>query len=52
MKAARAAYNIGNTYATQWMLAGFPASGGPLLNGQDVYERATKYLALIDRQVW
>ena len=52
MKAARAAYNIGNTYAQRWLLPVFPASGGPLLNGQDGYERPTKYLALIDRQLW
>jgi peptidoglycan hydrolase-like protein with peptidoglycan-binding domain len=49
-KAARAAYNVGWFYATQWMLAGFPPSGGPLLGGADVFERATKYLALIDKQ--
>lgn len=52
MTAARAAYNIGNGNAIKWMQAGFPESGGPLLGGQDVFERATKYIALIDRQVW
>lgn len=52
MKAARAAYNIGQTYARQWLLAGFPASGGPDLGGQDSFTRATKYIELIDRQTW
>lgn len=52
MKAARASYNIGVHYATQWMLAGFPNSGGPLLGGQDSFTRATQYISLIDKQTW
>jgi peptidoglycan hydrolase-like protein with peptidoglycan-binding domain len=46
-RAARAAYNVGNFYATEWMLAGFPASGR-VENGIDWYDRATKYIALVD----
>ena len=52
MKAARASYNIGAEYAKRWMLAGFPAEGGPELGGQDVFTRATQYIALIDKQTW
>lgn len=52
LKAARAAYNIGVEYAKRWMLDGFPASGGPLIGGADSYERATQYIALIDKQNW
>jgi peptidoglycan hydrolase-like protein with peptidoglycan-binding domain len=52
MKAARAAYNIGRTYARMWLLAGFPESGGPLLGGQDSFTRASKYIELIDKQTW
>lgn len=52
MKAARAAYNIGTEYAKEWMLAGFPASGGPSLGGEDSFTRATNYIALIDKQSW
>lgn len=52
IKAARAAYNVGTEYAKQWMLAGFPASGGPDLGGQDSFTRATNYIALIDKQAW
>ena len=49
MRAARASYNIGAEYARRWMLDGFPESG--LLIGEiDWYERATSYLAAIDRQ--
>lgn len=51
-KAARAAYNIGTEYAKQWMLAGFPATGGPDLGGQDSFARATQYINLIDKQDW
>ena len=51
-KAARAAYNVGTEYAKQWMLARFPASGGPDLGGQDSFTRATNYIALIDKQDW
>lgn len=52
MKAARAAYNIGSTYARQWLLAGFPDSGGPILGNVDSFERATRYIELIDKQSW
>jgi len=53
LKAARAAYNIGSTYATRWMLAGFPASGGPDMGGGvDAFARATQYISLVDRQDW
>jgi hypothetical protein len=51
-KAARAAYNVGTEYAKEWMLAGFPASGGPQLGSEDSFARATKYIALIDKQDW
>jgi len=51
MKAARAAYNVGNFYATEWMKAGFPASG-KVADGIDWFERATNYIALVDKQVW
>lgn len=52
MKAARAGYNIGWTFARMWMYAGFPASGGPDLGGQDAFTRATEYLQLVDKQPW
>lgn len=52
MKAARAAYNIGNTYATQWLLSNFAGSGGPSLGGEDSFTRATNYINLIDGQDW
>lgn len=52
LKAARASYNIGVEYAKRWMLDGFPASGGPLIGDVDSYERATKYIALVDGKVW
>lgn len=51
MKAARAAYNIGDVYAGDWMLAGFPASG-KVVDGIDWFKRATDYLTLVDKQVW
>lgn len=51
-KAARASYNVGVEYAKQWMLAGFPPSGGPQLGGQDSFERATRYIELQDKQIW
>jgi hypothetical protein len=47
LKAGRAAYNVGNFYATEWMLAEFPASGR-VENGIDWYDRASKYIALVD----
>jgi peptidoglycan hydrolase-like protein with peptidoglycan-binding domain len=47
LKAARAAYNVGNFYATEWMLAGFPENGR-VENGIDWFARAHKYLLLVD----
>lgn len=52
LKAARGAYNTGAHYATLWMTAGFPASGGPEFAGEDVFVRLTRYIALVDRQTW
>jgi hypothetical protein len=52
LKAARAAYNVGVDGAKKWMLAGFPASGGPDLGGQDLFTRATEYIRLIDSKTW
>ena len=52
LKAARAAYNIGEEYAKRWMLAGFPASGGPTLGGQDSFTRATNYVKYLDDVSW
>lgn len=46
---AVAAWNIGATYAKQWVAAGYPASGGPIMgtdadgNKIDSFERATHY---------
>jgi hypothetical protein len=51
-KAARAAYNVGASIARQWLLAGFPETGGPELAGQDGFARATKYVQAVDRQNW
>jgi hypothetical protein len=47
LKAGRAAYNVGNFYATEWMLAGFPAAGR-VENGIDWFARATQYISLVD----
>lgn len=52
LKAARAAYNIGTEYAKEWMLKGFPSSGGPQLGNEDSFTRATNYIQLIDKQNW
>lgn len=52
MKAARAAYNIGNVYASQWLLSDFAPSGGPLIGNEDSFARATNYINLIDGQDW
>lgn len=53
LKAARASYNIGVEYAKRWMRDGYPASGGNFdSSGIDWYQRATDYIALIDRQTW
>ncbi len=42
-----AAYNIGRYYAKEWVDAGKPASGGPFIGSQDVYARATHYVAVV-----
>lgn len=42
-----AAWNIGRFYARQWVRAGKPASGGPLIGSDDAYARATKYVQLV-----
>lgn len=47
LKAARAAYNVGNYYAAEWMLAGFPVNGR-VENGIDWFDRATVYVRLVD----
>jgi peptidoglycan hydrolase-like protein with peptidoglycan-binding domain len=47
LRAGRAAYNVGNFYATEWMLAGFPENGR-VENGIDWFARAHKYLLLVD----
>lgn len=52
LKAARAAYNVGQSDATAWLLAGFPPEGGRLVGGVDVFEKATEYIRLIDSQAW
>ena len=50
---AVAAWNIGSTYARQWVDAGYPTSGGPSMgndaNGNpiDSFKRATNYLAYV-----
>lgn len=51
IKAARAAYNIGDTYAAEWLKDDFPASG-KVVGGIDWYKRATDYLNLVDKQNW
>lgn len=43
-----AAWNIGRYYARQWVQAGKPASGGPMIGSDDAYARATKYVALVN----
>jgi len=52
LKAARAAYNVGAEYAKQWLLAGFPETGGPQLGDEDSFARATNYIKIIDQQNW
>jgi peptidoglycan hydrolase-like protein with peptidoglycan-binding domain len=52
-KAGIAAWNVGNTYANDWRLAGFPASGKIVTVGGssfDVYTRATHYYTLVMAQ--
>jgi hypothetical protein len=52
MKAGRASYNVGVEYAKRWLLAGFPADGGPKIGDEDSFARATRYIELIDKQPW
>jgi len=47
LRAARAAYNVGQYYATEWLKEGFPSSGR-LVNDIDWFARATRYLKHID----
>lgn len=42
-----AAWNIGLPYAKQWLAAGKPQSGGPLLGGVDSFNRATLYVRYV-----
>lgn len=51
MKAARAAYNVGDFYAAEWMKADFPSSGR-LEDGIDWYARAYNYIQLVNKQNW
>lgn len=50
VKAGIAGWNIGDFYATEWRKAGYPASGGPVVDGQDMWSRATQYVALVNQQ--
>jgi hypothetical protein len=43
-----AAWNIGRYTAKQWVAAGKPASGGPLIGGQDGWTRATHYVLAVN----
>lgn len=49
-KAGTAAWNVGNFYANKWRLDDFPASGGPIVDGQDMYERCTQYVNLVNSE--
>lgn len=46
---ALAAYNIGLYYAIQWVKAGKPKSGGPIVgsNGVDLYTTASNYVTYV-----
>lgn len=46
VKAGTAAWNVGNFYANQWRLNGFPPDGGD----NNVYARATNYVMLVNNQ--
>lgn len=50
-KAARAAYNVGNYYASEWLKASFPPNG-LVVNNVDWFARAYDYIANIDKQTW
>lgn len=47
VEAAVVSYNIGRYRAKQWVEAGKPDEGGPLIGGQDGWTRATAYLSLV-----
>ena len=49
-KAGTAAWNVGNFYANEWRLAGFPTSGGPIVDGQDIYSRCDQYVNLVNAE--
>jgi soluble lytic murein transglycosylase-like protein len=47
---AVAAYNVGTVYAAQWVAAGKPKDGGPLLSdGTDIFTRASTYVSLVKK---
>ena len=48
VKAGTASWNVGNFYANEWRKAGFPASGGPVVNGKDIYTTCTHYVDLVN----
>jgi len=48
-KAGVAAWNVGNAYAIKWREAGYPGSG-LVVNGQDMFTRATGYYAAVEGQ--
>lgn len=53
LKGARAGYNAGRKFGQEWVLAGFPSSGGPpLADGRDSFAVMTGYVAAVDRQTW
>jgi peptidoglycan hydrolase-like protein with peptidoglycan-binding domain len=47
---AVASWNCGQYYAKQWVQAGKPAYGGPILAGQDMWTRATHYVTGVKSQ--
>ena len=53
VKAGIAGWNIGNEYATEWRIAGYPASGKVIVvdgNSIDMFTRATQYVADVEKQ--
>lgn len=49
-KAGAVAWNVGDYYANKWQDAGYPTLGGPVVEGQDMWSRATQYWTLLGRQ--
>lgn len=47
---AVASYNVGSFYAKEWIDAGKPSSGGPVVDGQDIFSRATQYVKGVSAQ--